>query len=146
MRCSLNVIGFITIIFLDLKGLWFVWMSIIVILHLRCRCELSLRLIHFMFIILQALPSIKVIIFGDLVNSEPIRAILCVLEAPRLLHDWCWSGLLYFIFFLLLFLHDVRLVVLSDSEQFLVHATVVPVPVPIPASPRRRFWIFKRAS
>ena len=66
---------------------------------------------------------VEVIILSDLVNSESVGAILRVLEAPRLLDDRSWC-LLHFVFFLFVY---VRLVVLSDCEQFLSPQSVIAV-------------------
>ena len=66
---------------------------------------------------------VEVVILSDLVNSESVGAILRVLEAPRLLYDRSWC-LLHFVFFLLVY---VRLVVLSDCEQFLSPQSVITV-------------------
>ena len=91
-----------------------------------------LRSLLFLFFLILLL-LIEVVILGDLVNGEAVGAVLCVLEAPRLLLHRCLLHLLF-----PFFLH-VRLVVLSDGEQVHIHTAVAAVH-------GRRVGVVERAS
>ena len=87
-----------------------------------------------LFLIYILLLLIKVIILGDLVDGEAVGAVLCVLEASRLLHYRCLLHLLFSFFI------HVRLVVLSNGEQVHIHTAIAAV------HGRRRVGVVERAS